>query len=100
MDYFDDYIDFEWDDDKAFINEQKHGVSFEDAIDVFSDPFARVVPDVIHSQTEERFHILGLDLKTRVLLVCFCERNEGNTLRLISARKATKNEEKQYWKMR
>ena len=93
-------INFEWDDNKAFSNKLKHNVSFERAIDVFTDPYARVVPDDKHSLDEQRFHIIGMDLLTRVLLVCYCERNQGGFLRIISARKATKKEEVQYWKFR
>ena len=94
------YINFEWDENKAFINEQKHHVSFENATEVFSDPHARVTADLKHSGNEERFHIIGMDLQTQVLLVCFCERNYGTSIRLISARHATNSEEKQYWSFR
>ena len=100
MEIYDEHTDFEWDDEKASENERKHNVTFERAIEVFSDPYALIVEDKVHSLTENRFNIIGLDLLTRVLFVCYCERNEGNTFRIISARKATNNEEKQYWKRR
>lgn len=96
----DGYIDFEWDENKAALNIRKHGVSFESAADAFSDPYARVVPDAKHSDYEERFFLIGMDLASRVLTVCYCERHGGSTIRIISARRATKNEERQYWRYR
>ena len=100
MQIFDEYINFEWDDAKASINETKHNVTFEQATEVFSDIYARIVLDTRHSNIEERFNIIGLDLHSRTLFVCYCERNNGSTIRLISARKATKNEARQYWEQR
>ena len=94
------YIDFEWDDRKAAINLDKHGVRFESAADAFSDPYARVVPDLRHSDYEERFFLIGMDLESRVLTVCHCERRGGSTIRIISARRSTRSEEKQYWRFR
>lgn len=94
----DGYIDFEWDDRKAAVNAEKHGVRFEAA--AFSDPYARVTPDVKHSDFEERFFLIGMDLESRVLTVCHCERRGGSTIRIISARKSTKSEERQYWRYR
>ena len=73
----DGYIDFEWDGRKASSNIVKHGVSFEAAADAFSDPYARVVPDPKHSGHEERFFLIGMDLESRVLTVCHCERCGG-----------------------
>ena len=95
-----DCIDFEWDDQKAVINLDKHGVSFESAADAFSDPYARIVPDKKHSDQEERFFLMGMDLKARVLTVCHCERAGGSKIRIISSRKSTKTEERQYWRYR
>lgn len=95
-----DYIDFEWDDHKAAVNEGKHGVSFNEAETAFSDPWARVIPDPDHSEQEERFILLGMDLVSRVLTVVHCERHGGRVIRIISARKATKREEKAYWRYR
>ncbi len=95
-----DYIDFEWDDRKAAINEDKHGVSFAEAEEAFSDPWARVIPDPDHSDREERFILLGMDLSSRVLTVVHCMRRRGQTIRIISARKATKREAMAYWRYR
>lgn len=94
------YIEFEWDERKAAVNVKKHGVSFESAADAFSDPYARVVPDARHSDYEERFFLIGMDLESRVLTICHCERHGGSTIRIISARKSTRTEERQYWRYR
>lgn len=93
-------MDFEWDERKAAINVEKHGVSFESAADAFSDPYARVVSDVRHSDYEERFFLIGMNLEARVLTVCHCERRGGSIIRIISARKSTRTEEQQYWRYR
>lgn len=61
------YIEFEWDERKAAVNVKKHGVSFESASDAFSDLYARVLPDARHSDYEERFFLIGMDLESRVL---------------------------------
>lgn len=98
--YTDGYVDFEWDARKADANFAKHGVSFESASDAFSDPHARIVPDTRHSDHEERFFLMGMDLRTRVLTVCHCMRDSGSSVRIISARKATTAEERQYWRCR
>ena len=94
------YISFEWDSNKAERNFIKHGVTFESAANAFSDMYARVVPDSRHSDYEERFFLIGMDLSSRVLTVCYCERREGTTIRIISARKSTKTEAEQYWRYR
>ena len=83
---------FEWDDRKNTINKVKHGVSFEEAVSVFDDSRALVIPDPDHSDDEERFIILGLSTKLNMLVVCHCYRNQEQTIRIISARKATKTE--------
>jgi len=85
-------IKFEWDSAKATANIKKHGVSFEEARSVFYDEFAVQFFDDDHSSSEERFLLLGMGTGARLLLVCHCERDAGNTIRIISARKATKNE--------
>ncbi len=95
-----DYIDFEWDDRKAASNEIKHGISFDEAADAFSDPYARVIPDPDHSDYEERFILIGMSLSARVLTVCHCERNSGTSIRIISARKSTRTEREAYWRYR
>lgn len=92
-------VDFEWDSGKARINLAKHGVSFEEAMTVFSDPYARVIADPDHSLEEERLVILGMSMRARELVVCHCRRGPGgSTVRIISARKATKSEARQYWR--
>jgi hypothetical protein len=89
-------LKFSWDENKALINQQKHSVSFEEAQTVFYDDYARLIPDPDHSQQEERFLLLGLSDQFRLLLVCHCYRESGGQLRIISARKANKLEQRQY----
>ena len=89
---------FEWDPGKSRSNLKKHRVSFEEAKTVFFDEGALVASDPDHSAEEDRFLIIGFSVQLRVLLVCFCERSEGDTIRIISARKATKKEQRQYRK--
>jgi len=92
---------FEWDNAKAETNIRKHGISFEESQDVFYDEHALIIPDEEHSDTEDRFIMLGLSFKANVLVVCFCERGEdGNVIRIISSRKANKQEAAQYWTRR
>lgn len=88
-------LNFEWDDRKDSANTKKHGVSFEEAKSVFSDEFARLILDPDHSEGEERFILMGVSSKHRLLVVCHCERSE-DVIRIISARKADKSERKQY----
>jgi uncharacterized DUF497 family protein len=85
---------FEWEENKAKRNVAKHGVSFEEASTVFSDPFELTIHDPLHSEEEDRFVSLGESFKRRLLVVVFTER--GDRIRLISARKATRRERKQY----
>jgi len=89
-------IKFDWDPHKARANQEKHGVSFEEARSVFFDEYARQFFDDAHSSSEERFIMLGLSHALRVLVVCHCERAGGDVIRIISARKATANERKHY----
>lgn len=77
---------------KAAINLEKHGVSFEEAQTVFYDDFAVQFFDEKNSADEDRFLLLGMSTGARLLLVCHCERDSGNLIRIISARKATKRE--------
>jgi uncharacterized DUF497 family protein len=86
--------DFEWDPEKAQKNLQKHEVSFEEASSVFDDPMFIIVLDDEHSDDEERYITIGISNKIRLLLVAHTERD--NRIRMISARKATKHEEKFY----
>ncbi|MBI0068863.1 MULTISPECIES: BrnT family toxin [unclassified Snodgrassella] len=85
---------FEWSQEKAASNIKKHGVSFDEAVTVFWDENALIINDPDHSEDEDRFILLGMSENLRVLVVIHCER--GNTIRLISARTATKQERKQY----
>ena len=89
-------LQFEWDPKKAASNEKKHGVSFEEARTVFFDENAKLIDDPDHSEDEERFVLLGLSNTLRVVLVCHCYRADGGVIRIISARKATSHESKQY----
>jgi uncharacterized protein len=89
-------IRFEWDPSKAGANKRRHGVSFEEAQSVFYDEFARLFYDPESSESEDRFLLLGMSNQARVLLVCHCERSDGDVIRIISARKATRNERKFY----
>jgi len=88
-------LEFIWDDNKNISNQKKHGISFEEAKSVFSDELARLVPDPEHSKGEERFILMGISKKFRVLTICHCE-IDSDTIRIISARKADKKERKQY----
>lgn len=87
---------FEWDERKNRENRRKHGVSFEEARTAFFDENARVIPDPQHSEDEERFVLLGLSTALRVLVVCHCYRQADEAIRIISARKADRSEQKQY----
>ena len=89
-------IKFEWDIAKANSNKKKHGVSFEEAQSVFYDEFAVQFFDEESSELEDRFLMLGFSDEARLLIICHCERNQSNTIRIISARKATKIEGKYY----
>lgn len=90
-------IKFEWDENKNIINRKKHKISFEEAQTVFYDEEALLINDPEHSQEEERFIILGQSLKANLLVVCHCYRESETVIRIISARKATKNEAIQYY---
>lgn len=85
-------MEFEWDENKNEINKKKHGISFEDVESVFSDFSAIIFDDPDHSETEERFLIIGMSLRKGICIVSHCYRNNENIIRIISARKATKNE--------
>jgi len=89
-------IRFEWDENKNEINKKKHHIAFEEAKTVFYDEEALVIDDPEHSEEEERFIILGLSQKANLLVVCHCYRASDTIIRLISARKATANETRQY----
>lgn len=83
---------FDWDDSKNKQNIKKHKVSFEEASSVFYDEKALVSSDPEHSEDEDRFVIFGFSVQLNALIVCFCERDSGDTIRIISARKLNKKE--------
>lgn len=89
-------IRFEWDRAKASANLKKHKVYFEEAQTVFFDDFAVQFFDEKHASEEDRFLMLGMSSEANLLLVCHCERAGGDVIRIISARRATKNESKYY----
>jgi len=89
-------VKFSWDEKKAKSNLIKHQVSFEEAKRVFWDESARLIEDPDHSQYEDRFLIIGMSVKFRILTVVHCYRENDEVIRIISARKATKREVKQY----
>jgi len=91
-----DKLVFEWDNKKAEENKTKHGVTFEEAQSVFFDDKAIQFWDENHSDREQRFLMLGLSNKLSLLLVVHCYRESNSKIRIISARKATKNEIKEY----
>lgn len=83
---------FEWDLPKAAANLRKHQVTFDEAKSVFFDEFAIQFFDDDHSSEENRFLLLGMSSAVKLLIVCHCERQQGDVIRIISARKATKRE--------
>ena len=87
---------FDWDPAKAASNARKHKVTFEVAKTVFYDDFAVQFFGEEHSFDEERFLLLGMSSDARLLLVCHCEREDGDVIRIISARKATETEAQHY----
>jgi hypothetical protein len=87
-------LNFEWDPQKAEANVKKHGVTFEEAVTVFGDPVSVTIGDPLHSAGEHRFVIIGRSQQGRILVVVHTER--GERIRLISARRATKHERRQY----
>lgn len=87
-------IPFEWDEEKAGINLEKHKVDFDEAKSVFGDPFSITVDDPDHSEEERRFIDIGKSASKKLLIVVYTER--GNKIRIISCRKATPAERKKY----
>ena len=85
-----------WNPKKAQANIRKHGVSFEEAQSVFYDEYAVEFYDDEHSEWEDRFLLLGLSSRLHLLLICHCYREDEETIRIISARKATKSESAHY----
>ncbi|MDA3874941.1 MAG: BrnT family toxin [Kiritimatiellae bacterium] len=90
-------ICFEWDERKSKANKQKHKVSFDEAQSVFLDENAIRFFDPDHSKNEDRFLMLGMSFKLRILVVCHCYREDDTIIRIISARKADKREQSTYW---
>lgn len=87
-------LEFEWDSEKARVNERKHGITFFEASEVFGDEHASSAPDPDHSRTESRYLIFGISRGGRYLVVSYTERNDR--IRLISARQMTPRERKAY----
>jgi hypothetical protein len=87
---------FTWDENKNRVNRRKHGVAFEEAQTAFLDEQAKVYFDPDHSEDEERFILLGVSFRLRVLVVCHCYRESDTVVRIISARKADKQEQEDY----
>ncbi len=92
-------IEFAWDRRKARSNLVKHGVSFEEAQTAFLDENARLIDDPDHSEEEERFLLLGYSFQARCLMVSQCYREPDSVIRMISARRATVQEEEVYWRL-
>ena len=93
-------LEFEWDNRKETANVKKYGVSFVEARTAFYDEGAIQFYDPDYSEQEDRFILLGLSLKPQVLVVCHCFRESETIVRIISARKADKDEEQVYWERR
>ncbi len=93
-------IDFKWDHKKDGLNQKKHGVSFEEAKSVFFDESATQFFDPEHSHDEERFVLIGLSFRLKILVVCHCYRERESVVRIISARKATRKERNYYERRR
>ncbi len=87
---------FEWDPNKNIANQKKHKISFEEAQTVFLDENALLINDPDHSAEEERFILLGFSRRANLLIVCHCYRQSESIIRIISARKATRAEERAY----
>ena len=87
-------LEFEWDPKKAEANRARHGIDFEEALTVFRDPLARIFDDEEHSEDERREMVVGHSVKQRLIVACFTV--QGERIRLISARKATRWERKDY----
>ena len=89
-------LKFECDARKATANLKKHGISFDEAKSAFFDEQAKLIDDPDHSEDEDRFILLGLSHSLRVVVVCHCYRGDDDVIRIISARKATTRELKEY----
>jgi len=87
------YGEFEWDEAKAAANIRKHGVNFEEAVTAFADDWSIDFADLVHP---ERFNLIGISQSSRVLYMAYAERLETGTIRIISARRATRVERRRY----
>ena len=94
--YFHQGMIFRWNALKAETNEKKHGVTFEEAATAFRDVYAKIYDDEEHSTNEERFILLGYSVISRLLVVCHCYKENDLIIRIISARKATRQERQKY----
>jgi len=90
-------IGFVWDERKNRDNQRKHGVAFEEAQTAFLDENAKIYADPDHSEDEDRFILLGISFRLRTLVVCHCYREKESVIRIISARKADRSEQGDYW---
>lgn len=91
-------LQFEWNAQKDLANQRKHSISFDEARTVFYDENARLIHDPDHSGEEDRFVLLGLSSSLKMLVVVHCYRQQDEIIRIISARKATRHEQKQYFR--
>lgn len=89
-------MQFEWDENKNQANIEKHGISFLEASTVFYDENAVLFDDPDHSESEDRFLIIGFSQKARICIVSHCYRGNDDVIRIISARKATRRESEAY----
>ncbi len=89
-------LEFSWDPEKEKTNQKKHGISFQEAQTVFYDVNGRIIHDPDHSEDEDRFILIGMSTIHHILTVCHCYWSQETVIRIISARKATKNEQNQY----
>ncbi|MEX0734406.1 MAG: BrnT family toxin [Steroidobacteraceae bacterium] len=87
---------YEWDESKNRPNQRKHGVTFEEARTSFLDENARLVVDPEHSDDEDRFILVGLSIRLRLLVVSHCHRESERVVRILSARKADPSEQRDY----
>ena len=87
-------VKFEWDEEKERLNKHKHRITFGEAATIFLNTPLQVFFDPDHSDSEDRFIAIGISLHSRTLVVIHCESQSGTVVRIISARKATKREQK------
>ena len=87
-------VQFAWDPRKARANERRHGVAFVEAITAFHDPLSITIDDPLHSLDEERFLLIGLSTENRLIVIA--HRDDGEEIRIISARRASRRERRTY----